>query len=365
MKNIIFKSPVNKGENFSFGDLFNIDENQQAFNEYVELEVKNKFNMVKDEKTNAIRNELQKDFDIRVREAKLDATAENQKEILSLQSQLKTIESSDSKEIAHKNEMIQSVQEQNLRLNNNFDTIKESYSEKLQEVVQKLTSEKEQELSALEAKYTVASKIGLDAEQDIQQLLRNQFSSDQIEIPNHAIGGADLHQTIMLNGKKLGSILYEVKNRKTWQSKEYDNFIAKTQKESDDFNVFVAKSLPKSKTSSISMINESLFYDKVNNVYVTSFDNFLSLVFALRNTLMHYSAKINAFESADEKSKELYEFIVSPDFANYFARVDMAYKETRKTFDEITNLSIKGISSLAKINVEVLKLKDTTLSHTE
>ncbi|RKX67022.1 MAG: hypothetical protein DRP42_01660 [Tenericutes bacterium] len=215
MKNIIFKSPVNKGENFSFGDLFNIDENQQAFNEYVELEVKNKFNMVKDEKTNAIRNELQKDFDIRVREAKLDATAENQKEILSLQSQLKTIESSDSKEIAHKNEMIQSVQEQNLRLNNNFDTIKESYSEKLQEVVQKLTSEKEQELSALEAKYTVASKIGLDAEQDIQQLLRNQFSSDQIEIPNHAIGGADLHQTIMLNGKKLGSILYEVKNRKT------------------------------------------------------------------------------------------------------------------------------------------------------
>jgi len=113
------------------------------------------------------------------------------------------------------------------------------------------------------------------------------------------------------------------------------------------------------------MINESLFYDKVNNVYVTSFDNFLSLVFALRNTLMHYSAKINAFESADEKSKELYEFIVSPDFANYFARVDMAYKETRKTFDEITNLSIKGISSLAKINVEVLKLKDTTLSHTE
>gem|GEM_PF-1960361 len=129
--------------------------------------------------------------------------------------------------------------------------------------------------------------------------------------------------------------------------------------------MFVAKSLPKSKTSSISMINESLFYDKVNNVYVTSFDNFLSLVFALRNTLMHYSAKINAFESADEKSKELYEFIVSPDFANYFARVDMAYKETRKTFDEITNLSIKGISSLAKINVEVLKLKDTTLSHTE
>ncbi len=391
MKKIKFKSPVNKGETFTIKELLDINENQTLFEEWLDYELsenlKERKNLIDQKSKEETREEiarlktqqeldnqkyLLREKDILEKTARADVAQEMAKIKADLSSSdvmnQKILNEKDNR-IKEKDEHIKKQNElldkNNFTLNRMQDTIndideknRKHYDARFDEAIQNKTKEFEDKRVELELSLKSANKIGEDAENEIREQLSNLFPEDKISKPNHAIGGADVFQQIYNNkNKEIGTIYYEVKNKKTWSYADYKNFADKTRDRSDDINIYIAKSLPKtSKEKHLQFINSSILFDKVSNIYLVDFDSYLSLVFGLRTSFVEYKTKLNNESKKESLQKNMYDFITSSEFGNYFSVISTHTREIEKIFKEIQSNTIKGVSENNNIEIQIKSL---------
>ncbi len=371
-KKIEFISPkdIKKGEVFTFEDLFALDDNLKLFNHTIKsrvieevskgmIEERNKLHISFDnefkKKEEVLRQNIETEMKKNNDYIRLKIESESREKELNLMQEISSLKSL-------KNSLTEVNQSLKERLEENKD-LKSQYEEmteyKLNILRKEFSKEKENLIKEYEDKTKSATTIGENAEEDIRNKLINSFKDDRIIKPNHAIGEADVLHEIVLNGEKISSIYYEIKNRKSWSRANYENFVDKVRKNDHDFNIFISSALPKtSRESHLKLFAEDFLYDEINNVYLVTFENWLPIIFAMRNQAIKIS-QIKGRENIENDIKQkVYEFFQSPDFKNYFSRVLKNVAELEKIFKSIQSSTIKGMAETNKISLEIENLQN-------
>lgn len=410
MNEIKFVSPVNEGETFTLTQLFDVTENQKAFEEYSNEEVNKKLKSKLAIEREEINNELSARFEEKtsiiksqarvdvqeitsklnaeietikgkannaVEEARSKATAvidqernriskESQEKEAILNAQIKSLQNNMESQIREltkrANEQVTDLKKDKETINEQLTNISLIMRKQFEERVQEINSIHTEQIAKLreevENAKSATSTIGNSAEEDVRDTLRTLFPSDTIRRPNHATGEADVDQTIIHEGKDIAKVYYEVKNRKNWSRSDYENFADKVRKESHDYNIYIGKALPKKAPETfIKMINSDLFYDEINNVYITSFENWKAVIFAIRTLALQFVNKIDAQSRMEDIKDKVYGFVKGPDFANYFSRITKVLDKLEKIFKEIQRQSAQGIGETATIVGEIDSLQ--------
>ncbi len=364
IKKFKFISPkdIKAGEEFSFEELFDSDENIDALIEVnkmliedqalkllsrKEQELQERYKSKEDdlrEYFDRMKDDLQSQANEKVTNAVSIAKSEIQSQLEVAQAKVEMLTKTD----AEKKDII--------------DSLRESYDEILEQRLDKIREEHSKEKEALikeyEDKTKSASTIGEDAEETIRATLRSLFPNDSIEKPNHALGEADVLHTIINNGKDVARVYYEVKNRKNWSNADYENFATKVRKEDHEFNIYIAQALPKqSKSQHLIQFNEGMFYDEVNNIYLTSFENWLPVIAVIRRQAIELKQVQANSESMNDIKDRVYSFFKSPEFNNYFIRLKKNFEEIETVFKAIQKATVDGKAIKEKATLEILNLE--------
>lgn len=364
IKNIKFKSPrdIKEGEYFSFDELYSSDENMESLLEANKEVIKNKVNL----EMNSLKDELkiklnEKEEELRVHFERKEQEAEN-KAKQQVENEVKLAEAKLESKLRESEVRVEMLVKSESEKNDIIKTMKDTYEsileEKLNNLRTEFSKEKENLIKEYEDKRLSNATIGDDAEEEIRQKLKNIFPNDIIEKPNHAIGGADVLHSIVHNGKDICKVYYEVKNRKNWSKADYENFADKVRREDHSFNIYIAQALPKqSKDQSLKQFNEELFYDEVNNIYLTSFNNWLPVIAVIRRQAIETSQLIKNNESINDIKERVYTFFKSPDFLNYFNRLKTNFKEMDEVFKAIQKKTIDGKTINERASLEISNLE--------
>jgi len=385
---IVFISPrdIKKGEKFSLIDLFSIEDNLKEFNSFGNNIVSNEINIKIESEKNKLEKE-KNEYNAKIREhfqAKIDLNEEL------LEKRTKSFEKENSeilkreKELFEKEKIIFTNELKNeiKLLENSNASFKERYEEyknlledkknsyeslkkqlwdvyeiKLEEERSKNNKRIEEIVKEYEDAKKSSTTIGKNAENEVKEKLKSFFKEDKIEDTNASIGEADILHKIINNGEEISSIYYEIKNRVNWSKANYENFANKVRTEKHDFNIFISSALPKrSREQHIKFFSEDFLYDEINNIYLTSFNNWIPIIASLRNQAIELSKIKDEKENKFSIQERIYQFFKSPEFKNYFARIMKNISESNKYFEDIQRTSIKGKGEIEKISFEIENL---------
>lgn len=153
-------------------------------------------------------------------------------------------------------------------------------------------------------------------EDDLKQMLQNNFLMDIIQDVPTGIKGADLIQTVnSAFGHKVGMILWESKNTKAWNEEwvkklKEDQALVKA-----DVCILVSQTLPEG-------ITDFKFY---GGVWVCSYSSALSLVTILRLHLTQMTHIKQSLVGKDEKMEMLYGYLSGSEFKNRIENIVTAF----------------------------------------
>ena len=161
-----------------------------------------------------------------------------------------------------------------------------------------------------------SNELGEGAEIDLYQELRTAFEDDRITRVKKGEPGADIRHEVVHNGEPVGRILYDSKNHGRWLT----SFVEKLKKDqlADDADhaVLSTSVLPKGERQLA--IRE--------DVIVASPARVVVLVKLLRQHMVRVHRMRLSAEQRDDKTKALYEFIVSERYAELVGQFDRIAK---------------------------------------
>ena len=343
---------LRKKEYITLGELFKHDENANIYQEImddfiqkeIKLKLKNELSIKSDEIEKNLKIEANKKLEEYKKETK-EIYEELAKQKVSLVDKLLEREkelSIDLKNRLDKNE--------NLLINLKKDQEK-IYEDKLQILNKKHEAEIIEVKREAEGKQT-STEIGEFGEDQVISALRQLFPEDHITKPNSALGEADvLHK--LSNGN---TFYYEVKNRKNWNMANLKNFSDKVRKRDDAAYFFISKALPK-KTNDFVEVAQEVFYDSLHDIYITSFKNYLPLVFAIRKLNIKFNKKLDQMESSNEINQRILNFVNSSEFQNYFTLIKDKFANLEKVFKNIQRETQNGMRLANEIDITIINFK--------
>ena len=371
-----FVSVVDKGEVFTFKELFEIQDNQKKFDKFIADQVESKEEIFKDQLTTKIREGLEAKSNIEIQKAEIEIEKKYQVENSELKAQLKNI--NDAKEQQIKT-LQQELDKTRVGVKEQVELVKESKDEQiktLQTELEKTRLETKEMLNTMQsqvdkriedavarkteeltAKRKSAVQIGDIGEEAVIEQLKTLFPNDQILKPEEHSGGADIDQTVIDAGKNIGTVLYEIKNKTAWAKKDYQNFVDKVNTSGHDYYIYVHNKVVGQKgEGDFKQITKSLTYDTRNKILITDFDTVIPLVYSIRQAMIKYTKEIEISKNKKTLAEEMFEFINSDKFINYFTRIMDKRAESVLHFDKIIDHALKGKDSLSYIEKEVKEL---------
>lgn len=139
----------------------------------------------------------------------------------------------------------------------------------------------------------------------IEEWLKNKFPLDLIQEVKKGVQGADCLQIINTRGSEnCGSIYYESKRTKSFQPAWIEKFKNDIRDKKANIGVLVTESMP-SGMKRMGM---------VDGVYVCSFEEFKSLSYVLRESIIQLSRVVASNENKGDKMQLLYEYLTSIEF---------------------------------------------------
>ncbi len=158
----------------------------------------------------------------------------------------------------------------------------------------------------------------------IRELLQESFPEDEIISIKRGARGADFHQRIFKNGKSIATILIEVKNtinnfQSGWVPKLENDLMTSEA----SVAILVCHSLP-----------EDPFKYSNRGIFLTTYEQFQSLVATLRVTLFRERRLIKNNENKNEKAAIIFEVLTSEKFANQVRRLFEIYKNMSKRIEK-------------------------------
>jgi len=142
-------------------------------------------------------------------------------------------------------------------------------------------------------------------EENLEKILITKFPQDHILPVPKGIKGADiLHKIYNEKGLYCGTIIWEVKNTKTWNN-EWINKLKDDQLEiRADISVLMTKTLPKN-------INN---FEYTNGIFITDYKSVIGLSTTLRNSIIQIEITKQSLEGKDDKKEVLYKYLSSQEF---------------------------------------------------
>jgi|SRR6185312_3637420 len=154
-------------------------------------------------------------------------------------------------------------------------------------------------------------ELGEDGERDLAVLLRQAFLGDRIERIKKGVKGADIIHCVMEGAKQCGRIVYESKNVSQWSNA----FIAQAKKHQTQYetpHVIVVSNVFPNKQKSMCICDD---------IPVVSLRTAVPLATIVREAILEVSKlKVSDF-ARDEKSRELFEYIISDRFGTRFREI--------------------------------------------
>jgi hypothetical protein len=150
-------------------------------------------------------------------------------------------------------------------------------------------------------------------EQDLEDRLRVAFPNDLFKpVPTGVRGGDIIQEVRNKHGNSAGLILWEAKRTKTWQK---------------DWLTKLKDDMRNIKASDCILVSDVLppeikVYDRIENVWVTSYEYALNLAFVVRIGLLNVAIARSSASHTDEQLKELYDVITSDSFRQMFEARD-------------------------------------------
>ena len=142
-------------------------------------------------------------------------------------------------------------------------------------------------------------------EKAIEEFLQGNFPNDEIvEIHKGVKGGDCMHNVINVSGQNCGLIYYESKRSKEFQKNWIDKFKTDMRTKKATFGVIVTDCYPKDMER----------MGQRNGIWICSWDEFKSLCFVLRESLLLLYQVQVAQENRGGKMEMLYQFLTGPEF---------------------------------------------------
>ena len=162
-------------------------------------------------------------------------------------------------------------------------------------------------------------ELGEDGERDLAVLLRQAFPGDRIERIKKGVKGADIIHHVLEGTKQCGRIVYESKNVSQWSNA----FIAQAKKYQTQYetpHVVVVSNVFPNKQKSMCICDE---------IPVVSLRTAVPLATIIRDAILEISRlKVSDF-ARDEKSRELFEYIISDKFSTRFREITETIENLR------------------------------------
>ena len=161
-------------------------------------------------------------------------------------------------------------------------------------------------------------------ELELEQLLKDEFSFDDIEPISSGVKGADILQIVKTQaGRVCGKILWETKRTKNWS----DGWIQKLKEDQRDAKadlaVIVSEVLPQGLHH----------FRQIESIWVADIPSSLSLCLALR-TLLIQVARTKEIETGKEEKKEIvYNYLTGTEFRNRVQAIMEAFLAMKKDLD--------------------------------
>jgi hypothetical protein len=142
-------------------------------------------------------------------------------------------------------------------------------------------------------------------ELELETSLRERFSGDIIEaVPNGEFGGDIIHRVRNEVGRVCGTMLWEAKSTKAWNSKWPEKLRKDQRSANAKIGLIVSNVLPAGLET----------FDRIDNVWVTKKRFAIPLAIALRQSLIEVSNSRQAEEGQRSKMEMVYQYLTGPQF---------------------------------------------------
>jgi hypothetical protein len=175
---------------------------------------------------------------------------------------------------------------------------------------QKLTNQIDALKRTLEEK--TADELGEGAEVDLYEALRAEFPDDRIERVGKGIAGGDVLHVVMHNGRECGTIIYDSKNHKAFRTDHVTKLLADQIAAKAEHAILSTHKFPRGTGQ---LHNQ-------DGVLLANPARVVAVVTLIRQHMVQtHTLRLSSAER-ESKTAALYEFIVSEQCAQYFARLD-------------------------------------------
>lgn len=284
-----------------------LEEERKNLRESVQKEMKEK----QSEELQAMQKKMQEMEDARKAEQK--RLEEMQKSEMELRKQKQELE------VAHKNMEFEMQRKLDEERKKQMEQVQKQYDEYLRNKelsYKEMMAQKDKQMTDLQKALEEAQKKGSQTSQqlqgDVQEIslkehLQESFPNDTVEDVKTGMRGADLLQTVYTpQGKKVGVIIWESKNTKSFVENWIDKLKDDKADAKADISVLVSKALPQNVEH----------FGEYRDVWITAYPYAVMLASALRTQLISVDAQREASAGKDEKMNHLYTYLSGPQFKN-------------------------------------------------
>ncbi len=310
----------------------------EAISHDIEDRLKAKYNQqiqqIKTDSQTALKQK-EEDYDLRLKEERNKLMAKAQKEAL----ESVNLEVQDLKaQLNEKSEKLQASQQTELDLRKRTRELEEKEKNLELEVTRKLDderkhiqeditkdledrhrlkdAEKDKQLTDMrkkiddlqrKAEQVSQQTQGEVLELELEDLLKTEFSFDDIEPVAKGVKGADVLQIVKnQSGKICGKILWETKRTKNWSDSWIQKLKDDQREAKADICVIVSDALPEGMDH----------FRQISGVWVSDIASAMSLAGALRTVLLQVARANTAQEGKNEKMELMYKYLIGPEFRN-------------------------------------------------
>ena len=162
-------------------------------------------------------------------------------------------------------------------------------------------------------------------ELELENLLRAKFPYDTIEpVPKGEFGGDTLQRVISLSGLMSGTILWEAKRTKNWNSAWLVKLREDQRTAKAEISVLVSQTLPEGIET----------FDVIDGVWITHPRALLPVATILRNTLLQVNATRLISEGQQTKAEMVYQYLTGPNFRQRVEAIVEAFSSMQEDLDK-------------------------------
>lgn len=154
-------------------------------------------------------------------------------------------------------------------------------------------------------------ELGEEGERDLAVLLKQAFLGDRIERISRGVKGADIIHSIMDGARLCGTIIYESKNVSTWNNA----FVSQAKKYQTQYEtpyVVIVSTVFPNKQKSMCICD---------GIPVVSLRTAIPLATVIRSGILEISQLKVSDVARDEKSKELFDYVIGDKFGTRFREI--------------------------------------------